>query len=340
MAVKIAINGFGRIGRLVLRGIVENRRKDIIPVAINDLGSPQANAHLLRHDSVHGPFPGDVRVQGDKLLISTKDQQWSPITVSAHRNPADVPFKDVDVAMECTGLFRSKEKVQPLIQAGSKKVLISAPAPDVDATIVYGVNQRVLKGDMNVVSNASCTTNCLAPLAYVMDEVFGIRSGYMLTIHSYTGDQRTVDTLHKDLRRARAAGLNMIPTSTGAARAVGLVLPQLVGRLDGSAVRIPTANVSMVSFDFIAQNPPKDASEINEAILNVVQSGKMGPALACSDEPLVSSDFNHNQASCVFDATQTTVLKDGALIRVCAWYDNEWGFANRMADTAVAMGSV
>ncbi|GBQ75925.1 type I glyceraldehyde-3-phosphate dehydrogenase [Acetobacter malorum] len=339
MAVKIAINGFGRIGRLVLRGIIESGRTDVVPVAINDLGSVADNAHLLSYDSVHGRLPADVKVDGNKLIITAHGRTWDPITVSAERDPSKVPFQGVDVAMECTGLFTSKEKAGQLLAAGARKVIISAPGTDADATIVYGVNQDVLTPDMTVISNASCTTNCLAPVAKVLEDTFGIERGYMVTIHSYTGDQRTVDTLHKDLRRARAAGLNMIPTSTGAARAVGLVLPHLKGKLDGTAIRVPTANVSLVSLDFVPKKVPGSVEEVNAAI-KAASEGALKGVLAYSDAPLVSSDFNHVLASSTFDATQTSLVDGGKLVRICAWYDNEWGFSNRMSDTAALFGSL
>lgn len=339
MAVKIAINGFGRIGRLVLRGIIESGRTDVVPVAINDLGSVADNAHLLSYDSVHGRLPADVKVDGNKLIITAHGRTWDPITVSAERDPSKVPFQGVDVAMECTGLFTSKEKASQLLAAGARKVIISAPGTDADATIVYGVNQDVLTPDMTVISNASCTTNCLAPVAKVLEDAFGIERGYMVTIHSYTGDQRTVDTLHKDLRRARAAGLNMIPTSTGAARAVGLVLPQLKGKLDGTAIRVPTANVSLVSLDFVPKKVPGSVEEVNAAI-KAASEGALKGVLAYSDAPLVSSDFNHALASSTFDATQTSLVDGGKLVRICSWYDNEWGFSNRMSDTAALFGSL
>ena len=340
MAVKIAINGFGRIGRLVLRGIIESGRTDVVPVAINDLGSVEDNAHLLKYDSIHGRLPAEVHVKGNTLVISANGRTWGPMTVSAERDPLKVPFHGIDVAMECTGLFTSREKAAQLLKAGARKVLVSAPATDVDATIVYGVNDSILTPQMEIVSNASCTTNCLAPVAKILEETFGIECGYMVTIHSYTGDQRAVDTLHKDLRRARAAGLNMIPTSTGAARAVGLVLPQLKGKLDGTAIRVPTANVSVVSLDFIPRKAPASVEAVNNAIKDVVDSGVMKNVLAYSDVPLVSSDFNHSIASSTFDATQTTLIDGGRLVRVCAWYDNEWGFSNRMSDTAALWGSL
>ena len=309
MAVKVAINGFGRIGRLVLRAIVESGRTDVVPVAINDLGSVEANAHLFSYDSVHGRFPGTVEVSGQQITIRHNGRVYGPITVSAERDPSKVPYQGVDVALECTGIFTKKESASHLITAGARKVLISAPADGVDATIVYGVNEKTLTKDMTVISNASCTTNCLAPMAKVLHENYGILRGYMVTIHAYTGDQNTVDTLHKDLHRARAAAVSAIPTSTGAAKAVGLVLPELAGKLDGTAIRIPTPNVSLKGI------------------------------LAYNTAPLVSIDFNHNPASCTFDATQTAVV-DGAMVRVMGWYDNEWGFSNRMSDTAALFGSL
>ncbi len=340
MAVKIAINGFGRIGRLVLRGIIESRRTDVVPVVINDLGSVEANAHLLSYDSIHGRFPAEVSVDGNRLIISANGRTWDPITVTAERDPSKVPLSGVDVAMECTGLFTTKEKASPLLSAGARKVIISAPADSVDATIVYGVNQNTLTSDMTVISNASCTTNCLAPVAKVLDDAFGIVRGYMVTIHSYTGDQRTVDTLHKDLRRARAAGLNMIPTSTGAARAVGLVLPHLKGKLDGTAIRVPTANVSLVSLDFVPEKVPASVEAVNDAVRKAAEAGPLKGILAYNSAPLVSSDFNHALASSTFDATQTSLVDGGQLVRICAWYDNEWGFSNRMSDTAAVFGTL
>ncbi|WP_215768793.1 type I glyceraldehyde-3-phosphate dehydrogenase [Gluconobacter sp. P5B12] len=339
MAVKIAINGFGRIGRLVLRGIIESGRTDVEVVAINDLGSVEANAHLLVYDSVHGRLPGKVRAEGNTLIIEANGRTYGPITVSAERDPSKVPFEGIDVAMECTGLFTTREKAAALLEAGAKRVIVSAPATDVDATIVFGVNDDVLTPDMKVISNASCTTNCLAPVAYVLDEAFGIERGYMVTIHSYTGDQRTVDTLHKDPRRARAAALNMIPTSTGAAKAVGLVLPHLKGKLDGTAIRVPTPNVSLVSLDFVPKTAPASAEAVNEAI-RAASEGKLKGVLDYNTAPLVSTDFNHSPASSTFDATQTALVDGGQLVRICAWYDNEWGFSNRMADTAAAFGSL
>jgi glyceraldehyde 3-phosphate dehydrogenase len=338
MAVKVAINGFGRIGRLVLRTMIESGRTDVEPVAINDLGSVEANAHLFRYDSVHGRFPGQVHVDGDTITIHHNGRVWGPIRVSAERDPSKVPYQGVDVAMECTGLFTKKETASHLITAGARKVLISAPADGVDATIVYGVNQGAITPEMTVISNASCTTNCLAPMASVLHETFGIERGYMVTIHSYTGDQRTVDTLHRDLHRARAASLSMIPTTTGAAKAVGLVLPALAGKLDGTSIRVPTANVSVVSLDVnLKQHPGKAA--INAAFLEASQ-GRLSGIMGYNTEPLVSTDFNGVPASCTFDATQTAVVDHGAMVRVVGWYDNEWGFSNRMSDTAALFGSL
>jgi glyceraldehyde 3-phosphate dehydrogenase len=335
MAVRVGINGFGRIGRLVLRAIVESGREDVLPVAINDLGSVEANAHLFRYDSVHGRFPGEVGVNGETLEIRHRNRHYGPIRVSAERDPAKVPFTGVDVALECTGLFTKRDAAASLLTAGARKVLVSAPADGADATIVYGVNNAALLPAMTVVSNASCTTNCLAPMAKVLHDAFGILRGYMVTVHSYTGDQRTVDTLHKDLHRARAAAVSLIPTTTGAARAVGLVLPELKGKLDGTAIRVPTPNVSLVSLD---ANLARKATvgEINTA-MQEASAGPLKGILDYSTEKLVSVDFNHVPASCSFDATQTAVV-DGTLARVMGWYDNEWGFSNRMVDTAALLG--
>jgi glyceraldehyde 3-phosphate dehydrogenase len=335
MAVTVAINGFGRIGRLVLRALIESGRDDLVPVAINDLGSVEANAHLFRYDSVHGRFPGEVEAAGEAITIRHGGRTWGPIRVSAQKDPTKVPYQGVDVAMECTGLFTKKEQAMQLLQAGARKVLVSAPAEGADATVVYGVNHQIITGDMTVVSNASCTTNCLVPMVKVLHDNFHVLRGYMVTIHSYTGDQRTVDTLHKDLHRARAAAANIIPTSTGAARAVGLVLPELKGKLDGTAVRVPTPNVSLVSLDCVLEKPASK-EEINAA-MKAASEGALRGVLVYSTEPLVSSDFNHVSASCSFDASQTTVV-DGALTRVMGWYDNEWGFSNRMLDTAAVLG--
>ena len=334
MAVRVAINGFGRIGRNVLRAIVETGRKDVIVVAINDLGPPETNAHLLRYDSVHGRFPGEVTVKGDTL-----DCGIGPIKVTAIRDPAQLPWKElgVDIALECTGLFTSKEKAAAHLKAGAKRVLISAPADGVDLTVVYGVNHDQLKASQTVISNASCTTNCLAPVAKVLNDAVGIEKGFMTTIHSYTGDQPTLDTLHKDLYRARAAALNMIPTSTGAAKAVGLVLPELSGKLDGVAIRVPTPNVSVIDFKFVAKRPTSK-DEINGAVKRAAEQQLKG-ILGTTDAPNVSMDFNHDPRSSVFHLDQTKVM-DGTLVRVMSWYDNEWGFSNRMIDTAVAMGKL
>ena len=336
MAIKVGINGFGRIGRMVFRAAVQNF-SDIEVVGINDLLEPDYLAYMLQYDSVHGRFPGTVEVSGQQITIRHNGRVYGPITVSAERDPAKVPYQGVDVALECTGIFTKKESASHLITAGARKVLISAPADGVDATIVYGVNEKILTKDMTVVSNASCTTNCLAPMAKVLHENYGILRGYMVTIHAYTGDQNTVDTLHKDLHRARAAAVSAIPTSTGAAKAVGLVLPELAGKLDGTAIRIPTPNVSLVSLDVnLAKTPTKD--EIN-AVMLAASEGALKGILAYNKAPLVSIDFNHNPASCTFDATQTAVV-DGALVRVMGWYDNEWGFSNRMSDTAALFGSL
>ena len=334
MAVRVAINGFGRIGRNVLRAIVESKRRDIEIVAINDLGPVETNAHLLRFDSVHGRFPGEVKVADDTIDAGT-----GPIKVTAIKNPAELPHKamGVDVAMECTGIFTSKEKAKAHLDAGARRVLISAPADNADLTVVYGVNHGKLTKDHLVVSNASCTTNCLAPVAKVLHDLVGIDKGFMTTIHAYTGDQPTLDTLHKDLYRGRAAALSMIPTSTGAAKAVGLVLPELNGRLDGTAIRVPTPNVSVVDFKVLAKrDTTKD--EINAAMKKAASQELKG-ILGVTDQPNVSSDFNHDPRSSIFHLDQTKVV-DARLVRVLAWYDNEWGFSNRMADTAVAMGKV
>jgi glyceraldehyde 3-phosphate dehydrogenase len=334
MAVKVAINGFGRIGRNVLRAIAESGRTDIQVVAINDLGPVETNAHLLRYDSVHGRFPGTVTVSGDTIDIGT-----GPIKVTAIKNPAELPHgaMGVDIAMECTGIFTAKDKASAHLTAGAKRVLVSAPADNADLTVVFGVNHDKLTKDHLVVSNASCTTNCLAPVAKVLHDLVGIDKGFMTTIHSYTGDQPTLDTMHKDLYRARAAALSMIPTSTGAAKAVGLVLPELNGRLDGTAIRVPTPNVSVVDFKFIAKNETTVA-EINAAILNAA-NGALKGILGVADQPNVSTDFNHDSRSSIFHLDQTKVM-DGKLVRVLSWYDNEWGFSNRMSDTAVAMAKL
>lgn len=332
--MKVAINGFGRIGRLVLRAIFENRRSDIQVVAINDLGSIADNAHLFKYDSVHGPFPGTVEILEDGLKINGHF-----IKVLANPDPANLPWKelDIDVAMECSGRFTKRDDAAKHLTAGAKKVLISAPAEGADITVVWGVNNKELKPEHKIVSNASCTTNCLAPVAYILDKVVGIQHGFMTTVHSYTGDQNLVDTLHKDLRRARAAALSLIPASTGAAKAVGLVLPSLKGKLDGTAVRVPTANVSLVDLTFEAKRPTS-AAEINKAMAEAAESELQG-VLALNNEPLVSCDFNHNSASSIFDLSETHVV-NGTFCRILSWYDNEWGFSNRMADTAVTMGKL
>ena len=335
MPVRVAINGFGRIGRLVLRSIVEHARRDIEVVAINDLGPVETNAQLLRYDSVHGRFPGTVSVDGDYI-----DVGLGKIKVTAVRNPAELPHKDlgVDIALECTGLFTSKDKAKAHLEAGAKRVLVSAPCDDADKTIVYGVNHETLTKDDLIVSNASCTTNCLAPIAKVMQDLCGIERGYMTTIHSYTGDQPTLDTMHKDLYRARAAALSMIPTSTGAAKAVGLVLPELKGKLDGSSIRVPTPNVSVVDLKFVpGRSVTKD--EINAALTQAAQAGPLKGVLAVSNDPLVSTDFNHVAASSTAALPQTQVI-EGQLARVLSWYDNEWGFSTRMSDTALALAKL
>ena len=334
MAVRVAINGFGRIGRLVLRAIVESKRNDIVVVGVNDLGPVETNAHLLRYDSVHGRFPGEVKVDGDLMIVD-----GHKIKVTAHRNPADLPHKElnVDIALECTGIFTSKEKASAHLTAGAKRVLVSAPADGVDKTIVFGVNDNALTKDDIIVSNASCTTNCLVPMAKVLHDTFGIEKGFMTTIHSYTGDQPTLDTLHKDLYRGRAAALSMIPTSTGAAKAVGLVMPELKGKLDGVSVRVPTPNVSLVDLKAVVKKSTT-AADVNDAMKKAA-AGSMKHILAIVDAPLVSHDFNHDPHSCSFMLDQTKVM-EGNLVSIMGWYDNEWGFSNRMADTAVAMGKL
>ncbi|MGO9007691.1 MAG: type I glyceraldehyde-3-phosphate dehydrogenase [Beijerinckiaceae bacterium] len=334
MAVRVAINGFGRIGRNVLRAIVEAGRKDIQVVAINDLGPVETNAHLLRFDSVHGRFPGEVKVSGDTI-----DVGYGPIKVTAIRDPAELPHKElgVGIVLECTGLFTSKDKASTHLRAGAKRVLVSAPADHADLTVVYGVNHSKLTADHVVVSNASCTTNCLAPVAKVLNDAIGIEKGFMTTIHSYTGDQPTLDTMHKDLYRARAATLSMIPTSTGAAKAVGLVLPELKGKLDGSAIRVPTPNVSVVDFKFVASRATT-VEEIKEVIKRAAEQQLKG-ILGFTESHNVSIDFNHDAHSSIFHMDQTKVM-EGNFVRVLSWYDNEWGFSNRMVDTAVAMGKL
>ncbi|MFL5189264.1 MAG: type I glyceraldehyde-3-phosphate dehydrogenase [Microvirga sp.] len=334
MTVKVAINGFGRIGRNILRGIVESGRTDIEVVAINDLGPVETNAHLLRFDSVHGRFPAEVAVDGEFLVINGQK-----IRVTAIKDPATLPHRElgVDIAMECTGIFTSREKASAHLTAGAKRVIVSAPADGADLTVVYGVNHDKLTKDHVVISNASCTTNCLAPVAKVLHDAVGIEKGFMTTIHSYTNDQPTLDQMHKDLYRARAAALNMIPTSTGAAKAVGLVLPDLNGKLDGSSIRVPTPNVSVVDFKFVAKkNTTKE--EINDAI-KAAADGPLKGILGYTNQPNVSSDFNHDPHSSVFHLDQTKVM-EGNFVRVLSWYDNEWGFSNRMADTAVAMAKL
>jgi glyceraldehyde 3-phosphate dehydrogenase len=334
MTVKIAINGFGRIGRLVLRSIVESGRKDISVAGINDLATSEANAHLLRYDSVHGRFEADIRVSGNKLTVNGHE-----ILMTRIKDPTQLPWKDlgVDVTMECTGIFTKKEDALKHIAAGAKKVLISAPATDEDLTVVYGVNHDKLQAGHVVVSNASCTTNCLAPVAYALHKAIGIKNGFMTTIHSYTGDQPTLDTMHKDLHRARAAAVNMIPTSTGAAKAVGKVLPELKGKLDGVAIRVPTPNVSLVDFKFTAARATT-VEEVNQAIM-AAANGPLKNILGYYTEPLVSTDFNHDPRSSIFAINETKVI-DGTLVRVMSWYDNEWAFSNRMSDTAVAMAKL
>lgn len=332
MTVKVAINGFGRIGRNVLRAIIESGRTDIEVVAINDLGPVETNAHLMRYDSVHGRFPGTVKVDGDTI-----DVGQGPVKVTAIRDPKELPWRDVDVALECTGIFTARDKAALHLENGSSRVLVSAPAAGADKTIVFGVNDSALTADDVVVSNASCTTNCLSPVAYVLNNALGIDKGFMTTIHSYTGDQPTLDTMHKDLYRGRAAAMSMIPTSTGAAKAVGLVLPELNGKLDGVAIRVPTPNVSVVDFNFIASRATS-VEEVNQAIREAAD-GDLKGILGYTDEPLVSIDMNHNPHSSIFHMDQTKVL-DGTFVRILTWYDNEWGFSNRMADTAVAMGKL
>jgi len=330
MTVKVAINGFGRIGRNVLRAIIESGRTDIEVIAINDLGPVETNAHLLRFDSVHGRFPATVTT-----TETTIDVGRGPIAVTAIRNPADLPWGDVDIVLECTGIFTSKEACQAHLENGSSRVLISAPGKNADKTIVYGVNHETLTADDIVVSNASCTTNCLSPVAKVLNDTIGITKGMMTTVHSYTGDQPTLDTMHSDLYRARAAAMSMIPTSTGAAKAVGLVLPELNGKLDGTAIRVPTPNVSVVDLTFEASRATT-AEEINAAMSAAAASGPLKGILGVTDDKLVSMDFNHDPHSSIFATDQTKVM-DGTMCRILTWYDNEWGFSNRMADTAVAM---
>lgn len=334
MTTRVAINGFGRIGRLVLRALIESGRKDLDVVAVNDLGPVETNAHLLRFDSVHGRFPAEVGVDGDHMIVGGKK-----IKVTAIKDPATLPHKDlgVDIALECTGIFTAKEKAGAHLTAGAKRVLVSAPADGADLTVVFGVNHEKLTREHLVVSNASCTTNCLVPVAKVLNETVGIDKGFMTTIHSYTNDQPSLDQMHKDLYRARAAAVSMIPTSTGAAKAVGLVLPELKGKLDGVSIRVPTPNVSVIDLKIVAKRATS-VEEINEAMKKAAAQELKG-VLDIVDAPLVSSDFNHNPASSSFALDQTKVM-DGNFIRVLSWYDNEWGFANRMCDTAAAMGKL
>ena len=334
MAVRVAINGFGRIGRLVLRAAAEAGRNDVQVIGVNDLGSVEANAHLLRYDSVHGRYPKDVSVNGDSINVGS-----GPIKVTAERDPAQLPWGElgVDVVLECTGIFTKRAEAAKHIAAGARKVLISAPSGDADQTVVYGVNHDMLEADHEIVSNASCTTNCLAPVAKVINDAIGIERGFMTTVHAYTGDQPVLDTLHKDLHRARAAASSMIPTSTGAARAVGLVLPELAGKLDGTAIRVPTPNVSLVDLTFTAARNTS-VEEINGTV-SAAAAGPLSGVLATNDEPLVSIDFNHSPASSTFDLGQTQVV-EGRFIRVLSWYDNEWGFSNRMSDVAALLGNM
>jgi glyceraldehyde 3-phosphate dehydrogenase len=334
MTIRVAINGFGRIGRNVLRAIAESGRKDIEVVGINDLGPVETNAHLLRFDSVHGRFPGEVTVRGDTISIGN-----GAIKVTAVKDPTTLPWKDlgVDIALECTGIFTARDKASAHLTAGAKRVLVSAPGDGADLTVVYGVNHDKLTKNHTVVSNASCTTNCLAPVAKVLNDTVGIEKGFMTTIHAYTGDQPTLDTMHKDLYRGRAAALSMIPTSTGAAKAVGLVLPELNGKLDGVSIRVPTPNVSVIDFKFVAKKSTTK-EEINGAIKRAAEQQLKG-ILGFTDAPNVSIDFNHDPHSSIFHMDQTKVM-DGTFVRVMAWYDNEWGFSNRMSDTAVAMGKL
>src|SRR6187551_302960 len=334
MAVRVSINGFGRIGRNVLRAIYESKRTDIEVVAINDLGSVESNAHLLRFDSVHGRFPGEVTVDGDSIDIGR-----GKIKVTAVRDPNTLPWKDlgIDIALECTGIFSAKAKASMHLTAGAKRVLVSAPSDGADATIVYGVNHKTLTKDHLVVSNGSCTTNCLAPIAKVLNDTVGIETGFMTTIHAYTGDQPTLDTMHSDLYRGRAAAMSMIPTSTGAAKAIGLVLPELKGKLDGVSIRVPTPNVSVIDLKIVAKKQTTK-EEINDAVKRAAEQQLKG-ILNYTNDPNVSIDFNHDPHSSTFHMDQTKVI-NGTLVRVMAWYDNEWGFSNRMADTAVAMGKL
>ncbi len=335
MTTKVAINGFGRIGRLVARALYEAKRSDIELVAINDLADTETNAHLLKYDSVHGKFPFNVEVAGNDMKIDGK-----LVKVYNEKDPASIPWKDtsVDIVLECSGVFTDRAKAELHLKGGAKKVLISAPATGEDITVVIGVNCAQLKAEHIIVSNASCTTNCLAPVAAVLDKAIGIEHGFMTTIHSYTGDQRIVDTMHKDLHRARAAALNMIPSSTGAAKAIGKVIPSLNGKLDGVSIRVPTPNVSVVDFKFVAKRSTTP-EEINNAIKAAADAGSLKGILGYYDEPLVSTDFNHDPRSSIFSLEGTKVI-DGTLVRVMSWYDNEWGFSNRMLDTAVKMAQL
>jgi glyceraldehyde 3-phosphate dehydrogenase len=332
MAVNVAINGFGRIGRLVLRALYESNRDDLRIVAINDLGSVEANAHLLKWDSNHGRFPGNIVIKDDTI-----DLGRGPIKVTAERDPSKLPHKalNVDIVLECTGIFTDREKAALHIKAGAQRVIISAPANGADLTVVYGVNHDKISSEHTVISNASCTTNCLAPVAYVLNNSIGITSGYMTTIHAFTSDQPTLDTFHGDFHRARSAATSMIPTSTGAAKAVGLVMPELLGKLDGTAIRVPTSNVSLIDFKFIPKRQTS-ITEVNEAIIEASKEGPLKGVLGINEEPLVSVDFNHNPHSSTFDLGQTQVI-EGGLVRVLSWYDNEWGFSNRMSDTAAVV---
>ena len=336
MTVNVAISGFGRIGRNVLRALAEAKRSDVKVVAINDLASPKDNAHLFKYDSVHGRFPGPVEVHGDSIDVGL----GYPIKALAEKDPRKLPWEELgaDIVMECTGIFSDKDKAAVHLEAGAKRVLVSAPSKGADLTVVYGVNHDKLTRDHIIVSNASCTTNCLAPVAKVLHELVGIQAGYMTTIHAYTNDQRILDQVHGDMRRARAAGLSMIPTTTGAAVAVGLVQPELKGKLDGTSIRVPTPNVSLVDLKFIPGRETTVA-EVNAAMKHAAEHGPLKGILAYVTEPLVSIDFNHSPFSSNFDATGTQVV-DGRLVRIMTWYDNEWGFSNRMRDTAVAMGKV
>ena len=334
MAVRVGINGFGRIGRLVMRAAIETKRSDIQIVGLNDLGPIETNAHLLQYDSVHGRFPAKVEVRGDSI-----DVGGGPIKVTAERDPSRLPWAElgIDVALECTGIFTSREAASAHLEAGSNRVLISAPATGGDMTVVYGVNHTKLTGEHKIVSNASCTTNCLAPIAKALNDAIGIEQGFMTTIHAFTGDQPVLDTLNKDLRRARAAGMSMIPTSTGAAQAVGLVLPELAGKLDGTAIRVPTPNLSLIDLTFTAATVT-NVNAVNDAVV-AAANGPMEGILNLNAVPLVSMDFNHDPASSTFDLSQTYVI-GGTLVRVLSWYDNEWGFSNRMNDVAALLGDL